>query len=147
MGRNEPLSWPKGLKRTKQRLVIIEALCETEKPLSVQEISVELLRRGNPMWLSTIYRVLETLIKHGIIQKSAMSDGGTALYEIGDEHRHYAVCVGCKSVIELEGCPIESILPGLQAKSFHVVGHKLQISGFCDNCYLILNTSKKEENK
>lgn len=139
MSRHEPLSWPKELKKTKQRFEIIEALCEAEKPLSVQEISAELLRRGNPMWLSTIYRVLETLIKHGIIQESAMHDSGTSLYEIGDEHRHYAVCVGCKSVIELEGCPIESFLPDLQAKSFHVVGHKLQISGFCDNCYIKKN--------
>lgn len=134
-GHNLP-PWPKELKKTKQRLDLIEALCEAENPLSVQEISAELLRRGNPMWLSTIYRVLETLMKHGVIQKSAVSDSGTALYEIGAEHRHYAVCVGCKCVIELKGCPIESLLPDLQEKSFHVVGHKLQISGFCGDCYL-----------
>lgn len=139
MDRHEPLIWPKGLKKTKQRFDIIEALYGAEKPLSVQEISAELLRRETPMWLSTIYRVLETLMSHGIIQESATRESGTALYEIGDKHRHYAVCVGCKGVIELEGCPLESFLPDLQAKSFHVVGHKLQISGFCDDCYLKQN--------
>lgn len=130
------LPWPKDVKKTKQRLEIIEALHEAEKPLSAQEISAELMRSGNPMWLSTVYRVLETLMKHGMIQKSAVNESGTALYEIGDEHRHYAVCVGCKSIVEIKGCPIESFLPDLTAKSFHVIGHKLQISGFCCDCYM-----------
>lgn len=136
MNERESMLWPKGLKKTKQRLDVMEALCEADKPLSVQEIAAELVLRGNPIWLSTIYRVLETLINHGLIQKSAVSESGTALYETGVKHRHYAVCVSCKSVIELEGCPIDSFLTDLDSKSFHIVGHKLQISGFCGDCFL-----------
>lgn len=136
MNRHELRPWPKDVKKTKQRLEIIKALNEAERPLSAQEISAEILKRGSPMWLSTVYRVLETLMKHGMIQKSAVNDSGTALYELGDEHRHYAVCIDCKRVIEIMGCPIERFLPDLRAKSFHILGHKLQISGLCDDCYL-----------
>lgn len=134
MNEHKSAAWPKDIKKTKQRLEIIETLREADKPLSVQEISSVLLRKGNPMWLSTVYRVLETLTQHGMIQKPAVSESGTVLYELGSGHRHYAVCVGCQSVVEIAGCPIETVLPDLRAKNFRVIGHKLQISGFCGEC-------------
>ncbi len=129
------VQWPSGLKKTKQRLDVLEALLLSDKPQDVQELYSFLEKSGNTMWLSTIYRVLETLLEHGLIQKSAVHENGTSLYEIGDAHHHYAVCVECKQIIEIQGCPLTDFLPSLQDKNFHVIGHKLQISGYCGSCY------------
>lgn len=135
MDTHDKISWPDGLKKTKQRLEIFEALCESQKPVNVQELSALLERRGNPMWFSTIYRVLDTLLAHGIIQKTAVHESGMAVYELGDAHRHYAVCVGCRRILAIQSCPLDGFLPELQDKNFHVLGHKLQISGYCGECY------------
>lgn len=127
--------WPKGIKKTKQRAEVLDALCEAGRPVNAQEISAMLENRGSQMWFSTIYRVLDTFLEHGTIRRADVDKDGMAMYELNDGHRHYAVCVGCRKIIEIHGCPLESFMPDLQDKSFHVVGHKLQISGFCGDCH------------
>ncbi len=126
-------SWPDSLKKTKQRLAVFEALLEADKPVGARELSAILERRGEPLWYSTIYRALESLLLHGVVQKTAVLDGGAALYELGEAHRHYAVCLGCSRAIPLKSCPLEHDLPELD--DFHVVGHRLQVSGYCGECY------------
>lgn len=134
MNAHEKMLWPDGLKKTKQRLEIFETLCKSQRPVDVQELSALLERRGNPMWPSTIYRVLDTLLAHGIIQKTAVHESGMAVYELGDSHRHYAICVGCKQILAIQGCPLDGFLPELQDENFHVLSHSLQISGYCGEC-------------
>lgn len=140
MSANDRPLWPKGLKKTRQRLLIFEALCESDKPISARELCSLLEQRGTSIWLSTIYRVLDTLLAHGMIQKAAVHEDGMALYVPGDAHRHYAVCMGCRRVIVMRGvCPLDYLTPDLLEEGFHVFGHKLQISGYCGECYLRLH--------
>lgn len=129
------IKWPKGVKKTKQRAEVLGALSEAGRPVNAQEIAAILEKRGAPMWFSTIYRVLDMFLEHETIRRADMDKDGMAMYELNDGHRHYAVCVGCHRMVEIHGCPLESFMPDLQDKSFHVMGHKLQISGFCGDCY------------
>lgn len=139
--------WPKGLKKTKQRLEILEALFESGKPMSARELYLILEKRGSPQWLSTIYRSLDTLLAHGAIQKAAVHENGMSVYEIGNSHRHYAVCGSCQSIMPINGCPLESVIPQFVDKDFHVMGHSLQISGYCGDCYDKLSGKPPETEK
>ena len=124
-------TWPAGLKKTKQRALVMGALEKAGKPVSAQELYGILAKNGNPLWFSTIYRALDAFLAHGAVQKTDMRENGIAVYEAGGGHRHYAVCIGCERTVPLRACPLDGCnLPG-----FHVVGHRLQISGYCDNCY------------
>ena len=127
------VTWPGGLKKTKQRALVMNALQKAGKPLSAQELFDLLHKSGNPLWFSTIYRALDAFLEHGAIRKAAVREDGVSVYEINGGHRHYAVCIGCERAVALRTCPLESFARDLQG--FHVVGHRLQISGYCDSCY------------
>lgn len=133
MAKTEP--WAGGLKRTKQRVLVLDVLERAELPLSAPEIAAELARRGAPVWLSTIYRVLETFVEAGTVQKTVVLENGAAVYELcAHAHRHYAVCLRCRRIIPLEECPLERLEPRLCERDFHITGHRLQMYGFCGGC-------------
>lgn len=127
--------WPQAVKRTKQRCLVLAVLEAADMPVTALDISARLEKQGNPVWLSTIYRILDTFSEHGMAQKAAVLENGMAIYECSTRaHRHYAVCVVCHKVIAIHDCPLESYSPLLQEQNFHVLGHKLQMYGYCGEC-------------
>lgn len=132
---NASASWPSGIKRTRQRELVYNALSCAKTPLSALDISDRLDRAKTPVWLSTIYRILDMFTAQGIAQKSAVTESGMAVFELSaNRHRHYAVCISCQRVIAIENCPFESFSPKLSERDFQVTGHRLQIYGYCTGC-------------
>lgn len=126
------IRWPDGLKKTKTRVAVLQALAVADRPLTAVEIAA---RTGEkPVWLSTVYRVLDIFEQHGMVLKTPVMESGIAIYELAGGHRHYAVCLGCNRVITLENCPLENFLPRLSEQDFQVVGHRLQMYGYCTSC-------------
>lgn len=125
--------WPEALKKTKPRMQVLGVLAQTDAPVTAPQICALLEDAGTPLWLSTVYRVLDDFEKHGRLRKTALPDGGMAAYELnGETHRHYAVCLKCHKMIPLEGCPLEAFRP--QLGDFRVTGHHVQMVGFCAVC-------------
>lgn len=128
-------AFPLGMKKTKQRECVLAVLEKANAPLSAMEIC-SLARGGDcQIWLSTVYRVLELFVKENIAVKTALPDGETAVYELSrNRHRHYAVCLGCRKVMEMEHCPLEKFEPEFNDGEFRVLGHKLEMYGYCKDC-------------
>jgi len=127
--------WAKGLKRTRQRELVLGVLEQADAPLAAPDIAARLERQGESLWLSTIYRVLDSFVEHGMLSKAAVLDSGMAVYALSSrQHRHYAVCLACNRVIPLESCPLESVTPQLTEQNFQITGHRLQMYGFCGGC-------------
>ncbi|MPN45848.1 hypothetical protein SDC9_193423 [bioreactor metagenome] len=58
-----------------------------------------------------------------------------AVYEINHpKHKHYAVCINCHKIIKMDNCPMENFTPELEENGFRVVGHNLEIYGYCKDC-------------
>jgi len=134
----EPFVWPKGVKKTKQRMEIFAVLEKSDKPMSAFSISKK-LNGGTDKntWLSTVYRTLDLFEKEKIITKISIMNQDMALYTLNRfAHHHYAVCVDCHSVIEMENCPMETFDPNLTDKNFRVLGHKIELYGYCNSCEL-----------
>lgn len=128
-------NWPTGIKRTKQRENVLEVLTHAEKPLGAAEIVSRADAVGGGLWLSTVYRILEMFVEKGIVNRIAVMNTDTAVYELKrPEHKHYAVCVDCHKIIPMEHCPIESFFPHLQEGDFVVIGHHLEVFGYCRDC-------------
>jgi Fur family ferric uptake transcriptional regulator len=126
--------WPEGIKKTKQRKCVLSVLEDAELPVTALDIFNQLERCG--VSLSTVYRILETFIEKGLVTQTAVMAGGMALYELKrHEHRHYAFCMECHKMIVIDNCPMEVFTPELRESNFHVLGHKLEIYGYCDECY------------
>lgn len=125
------------LKQTKQRIAVLEVLNASNKPLTAQEI----YDSTNDISLATVYRILEQLCKKAIVIKNAIMDSQTASYELDrHEHKHYAVCLGCKGIVVMDDCPLENFHPEVTDNGFKVTGHKIEVYGYCKDC-------RKEEKK
>ena len=135
--KNCSIAWPEGIKKTKQRKCVLSILENAELPVTALDIYNQLEQCG--VSLSTIYRILETFSEKGLIAKTSVSAGGMALYELKrHEHKHYAFCMECHKIIVIDNCPMDVFTPELRENNFHVLGHKLEIYGYCNECYIKL---------
>ncbi|MGI6169496.1 MAG: Fur family transcriptional regulator [Christensenellales bacterium] len=127
--------WPEGMKRTKSRERVLHILQQAQGPLSVMEIHARAEKEGQPIWLSTIYRILELFTERGWVEKSSIFGQDMAYYELNREtHQHYAVCVQCYKRIPIEDCPMKEFEHALKDQGFQVAGHKIEVYGYCDGC-------------
>jgi Fur family ferric uptake transcriptional regulator len=125
--------WPEGIKRTKQREALLEILAFSTGPMSAQDICFQMGKTG--AWLSTVYRILDLFVEKDLVVKTSAMNNQIIVYELNrHKHRHYAVCIKCRKFIPMEDCPIENFIPRLDEKNFRVVGHNLEIYGFCETC-------------
>ncbi len=127
--------WPRGMKRTRQRECVLSVLENSDSPLSAMDICGSAQNRDCRLWLSTVYRILELFVKEEVAVKTTMPDGGTSLYELNRyRHRHYAVCLRCRRVLEMDNCPLEKFVPEFSESDFRVTGHRIEMYGYCREC-------------
>lgn len=127
--------WPAGIKRTRQRESVLSVLENSDKPLSAAEICSKIEKSGDMVWMSTVYRILELFVKKSVVIKINVMNNEMAVYELNRfNHKHYAVCINCSKIITMDNCPMEGFIPSLEDKDFQVLGHNLEIFGFCKDC-------------
>ncbi|MFB0919712.1 MAG: transcriptional repressor [Oscillospiraceae bacterium] len=128
-------TWPAGIKKTKQRKCVFDVLSESETPLSASDIFDRARHEDSSVWLSTVYRILDYFVSEGLAVKTTVMDSSMALYELNrNQHRHYAVCVNCHKIIELMNCPMEKFEPKIAENDFRVLGHRVEMYGYCKDC-------------
>jgi Fur family ferric uptake transcriptional regulator len=128
-------NWPEGIKRTKPRVRVLTILENSEKPLSATDICARMDNSGDTAWMSTVYRVLELFVKKGAVLKINVMNNEMAVYELNRfKHKHYAVCMNCHKIVMMDNCPMEKFIPKLEDNDFHVMGHNLEVFGFCKDC-------------
>ena len=125
----------RGVRPTRQRRAVLDALAAEPNDATAQEIHARLHDRGAPIGLATVYRTLALLSEHGVID-SLMHRPGEVCYRLcGDEHHHHLVCSRCHRVVELPECGLDPWLAGLGAEhGFTVSGHTVEVTGTCADC-------------
>lgn len=137
------MAFPDSLRKTKSRLKVWEILEKSSKPLTARQIAQQASasgsggENGKSVWLSSVYRALEAFEEAHVVNRMILKDSPEALYSLTETgHHHYAICLGCKSRTELEGCPFEEEEEHLHTKNddFMVVGHTVEVFGYCKDC-------------
>lgn len=125
-----------GVKSTKHRSAVLEILEAAEQPLTAEDVFLKLKDQQVSIWLSTVYRTLETLTAKKLLIKSNVMDDGKARYELNHhEHKHHVICVGCHKMVPIGDCPFAEFEKALRGKvDFDIIGHKFEIYGYCQDC-------------
>lgn len=131
----------KGLKITKQRILVLEALASCEdKHLTAEEI-YEIVKADFPeIGLATVYRTIQLLVELDLVESVQLGDGYVR-YEIGKlngdktHHHHHLICLECGKIISFR----DDLLDELEARimesaSFQVVNHEVKLYGYCKEC-------------
>lgn len=123
-----------GLRVTRQRTAVLEALQDRTDALSAQELYLEFRQQGAPIGLSTVYRALESLEGAGLLDV-LQRDGEAAYRFCSADHHHHLICTGCNEVEELEAGLVEEWVRKVSdAHTFEVTGHRADIYGRCRRC-------------
>ena len=132
----------KGLKMTRQRLVVLEVLAESSgQHLTAEEI-YERIKAANPdIGLATVYRTVQLLLELGLIDRINLDDG-CVRYEIGhlltDEtkhNHHHLICRKCGRVIPFDADLLDELEEHIEeAAGFHVQDHEVKFYGLCSDC-------------
>ncbi|HNX29742.1 MAG TPA: Fur family transcriptional regulator [Syntrophomonadaceae bacterium] len=125
-----------GLKNTKRRNLILDILAQTEQPLTVDQIFLELKQKDISINISTVYRIVETMVSRDLVIKTNLNGESKTFFELNrKEHGHHIICMNCKQMFWLDDCPLDDYCDLLQEKTgFDITGHKLEIYGYCQKC-------------
>lgn len=124
---------------TNPRILVIEALLQDKKPISIDVLQKKL---EDKVALSTLYRVLADLKKVNILKEFTSPDNLTVveLSLIHDDHHHHLFCTDCGKIVDIElSVNFEEILTAeikslQKTEKFHIEEHGLELLGQCYEC-------------
>ena len=120
---------------TKRQKHLLDELQRCDDEMSGQELHRQLVNAKKPMGLTTVYRNLQVLIKHGLIRSRHLPTG-EVLYTPVDRDIHHLTCVQCGETSKIEGCPVKDIhAPKESSKQFQFLFHTLEFFGICQECF------------
>lgn len=123
-----------GLRATRQRLSLLEALRDRDDAVTAQELHAELRRAGEHIGLTTVYRTLAALADARFLD-TFVRDGEQAYRLCGQAHHHHLVCETCNTVEEIAAEEVEAWVGKVaRRRGFRVTGHRADIFGVCADC-------------
>ncbi len=126
-----------GLKHGGARERVIELLASQHCALSAVEIEDQLRAQGRPTARASIYRVLDLLADHGLIERLAVGDGQTRFerHHPSGEHHHHMVCEQCGRLIAFDDPGLERAINRLSGRlGVRIASHDVLLRGACAKC-------------
>jgi Fur family ferric uptake transcriptional regulator len=126
-----------GLKRGGARERVIELLATKPCALSAVEIEDELRANGRPTGRASVYRVLDLLVEHGLVERLEVGDG-QARFERSHpdgEHHHHLVCDRCGRLVAFDDPGLERAIGRLSERlGVRIDSHDVLLRGACERC-------------
>ncbi len=120
------------VRTTQQRTSIYNALVNSGRPLSVNEVFELAKNNVAGLGIATVYRNLKALQEEGRVIQVDLP-GQAPRWEIAPEsHHHHFLCNTCDSLFEIQGCPegMAELLP----KGYTLEEHDILLRGQCGVC-------------
>jgi Fe2+ or Zn2+ uptake regulation protein len=124
-----------GLRITRQRGIILQALCELEGHASAEEVYDRVILHQRDVDLSTVYRTLETLHDLDIVSHTDLGHGCTEYEIVGEQPHHHLVCQRCGHVLELDDAYLAPVVESIHRDfEFDLTSSHFAIFGICGAC-------------
>lgn len=124
-----------GMRMTKQRVVILQALCELEGHASAEDIFRRVTIHRRDVDLSTIYRTLERLCDLRIISETDLGRGCTEYELVTEQPHHHLVCRCCHQIVDLDHDYLASLAKAIRRDTgFEPIVDHFAIFGLCPSC-------------
>ncbi|NMA66606.1 MAG: transcriptional repressor [Clostridiaceae bacterium] len=126
----------RNLRSTRHRKSILAELEKSKLPMTAEDLFIKLKSKNISISISTVYRVLDVLVENGLAIQSNLPGANKAIYALNNkEHHHHLICIKCRDVYSLEGCPLKDYERSLENRlGFSIEGHTLEIFGYCQEC-------------
>jgi Fur family ferric uptake transcriptional regulator len=126
-----------GLNRGGARERVIALLATQPCALTAVEIEDQLRAQGQTTARASIYRVLDLLLEHGLVERVAVG-GGQARFEPthpSGDHHHHLMCERCGRLVAFDDPGLERAISGLERRlGVRVQSHDVLLRGACERC-------------
>lgn len=127
----------RGKRITQQRKLLVNHVFRRHEHFDADDLIDELTRgsAGRAVSRPTVYRTLRELVDAGLLRQ--MNLGGRAIYEhdYGYPSHDHLHCQKCNKLIEFRSKELEKIRDEVaREQGFRVSGHRLIVSGVCEEC-------------
>ena len=123
-----------GLRATRQRTTVLDALHDRPDAVTAQELHAELRAAGEPVGLTTVYRTLAALAESGFLD-AFTREGEQAFRLCSEAHHHHLICEACNRVEEITAEEVERWVDAVATRrGFRVTGHRADVFGVCADC-------------
>ncbi len=126
-----------GIRATKHRLAVLRVLGNAPNPMTAQEV-FDALQARRTVHRVTVYRILESLVEGGVVDKISTGDRsfryGLAPNENHPQHAHfYCRLCGLMTCLPPESLPmptrrVSPMIPGIVEK------YEIRLDGVCHRC-------------
>ena len=127
-----------GLNRGAARDRIIAVLAEQRCALTAIEIEDVLRARGQVTARASIYRVLDLLVEHGLVERVVVGEGQARFEPLdpGGQHHHHLVCGQCGRLEAFDDSGLERAISRLSRRlGASVESHEVVLRGVCERCH------------
>lgn len=124
----------RGLKRTRQRDVVLEVFLNSSGHVSIDDVVRAAVLVLPTIGYVTVYRTLKLFVEAGIASSHDFGDGCVRYEpaELGREHHDHLHCRQCGLVLEFVSADIERAQGAVaSASGFRLVDHRLDLWGDC----------------
>jgi Fur family peroxide stress response transcriptional regulator len=124
----------KGYKATPQRIAICRFALRNRNHPTARQIYEEVKRVHATVSLATVYKTLQILTEHGLIQELDFPEGQARFDSCVKPHVNL-VCLRCGNIQDVDEPAIRQIVDKITAKArFTRTGQRLDIYGVCKAC-------------
>jgi Fur family ferric uptake transcriptional regulator len=127
-----------GLIRGGARERVIALLATQPCALTAVEIEDELRASGRATGRASVYRVLELLVEHGLVERVELGDGHARfepLHPGGAHHHHHLVCERCGTLVAFDDPGLERAIAEVSKRlGVRVEHHDVLLRGACGRC-------------
>ena len=125
-------------RKTGQKEVLLKYLDENKnKHLNIQDIYLDL---KDQMWMTTIYRIIISLIEKGIVNKIPLENkqGYCYNYSPKDEqclNHYHLICEKCNNLFHFESREVQKISKEAEKnENFEIDNSRIVFYGLCKKC-------------
>ena len=127
----------RGMRNTGQRRRLVDHVFSTHEHFDADNLIEKLPRKGEAGYVSrpTVYRTLNELVDAGLLRKFELA--GRAVYEhdYGYPQHDHLYCQECQQLFEFQSQALLELRDSVaKDHRFRVTGHRLIISGVCEDC-------------
>jgi Fe2+ or Zn2+ uptake regulation protein len=129
-----------GLRPTKARMLILDALSRKNVHMSPEELLDYLRVRGEKSSVATIYQNLNTLVDSGLLIKISTHDG-IMRFDANLRPHHHLICIECGNIIDVTVSEetIGKLIPSDYHSNKNIRGWsvsevKIEFKGKCRDC-------------
>jgi Fur family peroxide stress response transcriptional regulator len=123
-----------GLSVTHQRQVIWETLISMHGHPTPETVYEAVRRRIPSISLATVYKNVNKFVEAGMVGQVSLHHGQTRIETKMAAH-HHLICVGCRSIIDLDERDLEPVkLKKRAPEGFQVHRYSVEVHGLCRKC-------------